>query len=433
MLNASRNPSCVHRAIANRTRIGKRARRKQPWLLEPLESRVVLSYTFSYVAPIATATGSGGTDALVIAPIGGFLEWSVNGGGFNQLWGGLPVPGTSATTVDVSLETGDGASFQLGGNDSGGHIGGPASDSNALFVVDVPVVNTSDTAVIDDTAGSVAPATYTVNTGFPGGPTFPITGPGIDWTEPVGIFNGGVTLEGSNADNDTYSVLSTYPATVALGSAEPINIEAGALIGNVINVGSNPGTPSSSKLSDIQSLVTVSDLPGLATLNVLDAGDTASGDADIEPTTVTGLGFGSGGSVSYAGGVIGGIIDLNVYGGTNGSSGVTYNVSGTSAVTTLYGGPNDNVVNVLATGEDAPLNIYGGGGQDAAYIGDAGSVIGILGDIFVDNTPSPPGFTDLTVDSSTDAVSHDFTLSSSGADSTLVDLCRQRSPTTPPR
>src|SRR5208337_3075358 len=380
------------------------------------------SYTFSYVAPIASAVGSTGTDALVISPIGGFLEWSVNGGGFNQLWGGLQVPATTATTVDVSLETGDGASFQLGGNDSSGNVGGPASQSNALFVVDVPVVNTSDTALIDDSAGSATPATYTINTGFLGGPTFPITGPGIDYTEPVGIFNGGVTLKGSNADNDTYNVLSTYPATAALGSAEPVTVLAGASIGNVINIGNNPGTPSSSTVSDIESLVTVSDLPGLATLNILDAGDTASGPADIEPTTVSGLDFGSGGSVSYAGGVVGGITDLNVYGGTNGSSGVTYNVSGTSAVTTLYGGPNDNIVNVLATGADAPLNIYGGGGQDAVYIGNLGSLAGIQGDVFVDNIPSPPGFTHLTVDASSDAVSHDFTLSSSGADSTLIGL-----------
>ena len=64
--------------------------------------------------------------------------------------------------------------------------------------------------------------------------------------------------------------------------------------------------------------MTVNDSPGLATLNLLDAGDTASGDANINGSTVTGLGFGPGGSVAYAGGATGGVTALNVDGGTNG-------------------------------------------------------------------------------------------------------------------
>ena len=52
-------------------------------------------------------------------------------------------------------------------------------------------------------------------------------------------------------------------------------------------------------------------------------------------------------------------------------------------------------------------------------IGFFGSLASILGPIFVDNEF---GFTDLTADASTDLVSHDFTLSSSGADSTMVGL-----------
>ena len=247
--------------------------------------------------------------------------------------------------MNVDVESGDGASFQLGGGPAGG---GPASNSFALFKVDVPVVNTKDTSVIDDVDGSTVAGTYTVNTGFLGGPTFPITGPGIDYTEPAGIFNGGITLEGSNTDGNTYNVLSTYPATALLGSAEPINIEAGASIGNVINIGNDPGTPASSTLSDIGSTVTVSDLPGLATLNILDAGATASGTGTITAGTVSGLDFGSGGSVAYAGGVAGGIIELNVDGGTDAGAGVTYEVNGTAAgtTTTINGGPNENFYNL---------------------------------------------------------------------------------------
>ena len=166
--------------------------------------------------------------------------------------------------------------------------------------------------------------------------------------------------------------------------------------------------------------MTVSDLPGLATLNILDAGDTASGDADIEPTTVTGLDFGSGGSVSYAGGVVGGIIDLNVYGGTNGGSGVTYNVSGTSAVTTLYGGPNDNIGERARNGCRCPPQHLWRGRTGCRLHRRRRQPPWDPGRCFRRQHTLTPGFTDLTVDASADAVSHDFTLSSSGPDSTLI-------------
>ena len=145
----------------------------------------------------------------------------------------------------------------------------------------------------------------------------------------------------------------------------------------MINIGNDPGTPASSTLSDIGSLVTVSDLPGLATLNILDAGDTASGAGTITASTVSGFDFGSGGSVAYAGGVVGGIIDLNVDGGTDGVTGVTYNVEGTASgtTTTINGGPNINFYALGAVNEDldnlpGPVVINGGGAGDSVEVDD---------------------------------------------------------------
>ena len=80
-MSASRRDRGV---LSNRFGTKSRRRCRQRYGLEPLESRVVLSYTFSYAAPIASAVGTTGTDALIISPIGGFLEWSVNGSAFNH-------------------------------------------------------------------------------------------------------------------------------------------------------------------------------------------------------------------------------------------------------------------------------------------------------------------------------------------------------------
>ena len=81
-----------------KAKLGTKARKRQRQMaLESLESRVVLSYTFSYVGNVATALGSGGTvDSLVIEPFGGFLLHSVNGSPFDGDWGGVSVPAESA-------------------------------------------------------------------------------------------------------------------------------------------------------------------------------------------------------------------------------------------------------------------------------------------------------------------------------------------------
>ncbi len=114
---------------------------------------------------------------------------------------------------------------------------------------------------------------------------------------------------------------------------------------------------------------------------------------------------------------------LTVYGGSGGN---TFTVDGTLSnhavvptQTNLYTGNGNDTTHVEATYADGPLTIFGQSGQDTVSIGFVGSVAGILGRVFVGNTL---GLTNLTVDSSADLVSHDFTLSSTAPTSTLTRL-----------
>jgi len=311
---------------------------KRRFTVESLESRTLLSYTFVYTNPnTVTVNESGGSDSFSVINNGSnLLEFSESGGPFSTDWGavGNLVDASAATTVTVNI-TGDNSALNLGNATTA------ASVNFAAFITSM-AANAANTVTIDDSASTAPSTTYTVASGT--GPSFPITGPGINFQEPVGISNGGITLKGGSGV-DTYNVVSTF-------ANEPVTIAGGASIGNIVNVGSDPGTPSSSTLGNIHSLVTVNDTPGLMTLNLLDAGDTTSATGNITGSTVTGLGFGSGGSVAYAGGFLGGVTSLVIDGGTSadGDSGVTYNFTSTSTDTTLNDGPNADTVNITGTG-----------------------------------------------------------------------------------
>jgi hypothetical protein len=309
--------------------------------LEPLESRTLLSYTFTYNAATTTATVAAVAPAaaqpLVISPVGAQLEWSVNGAAFSNVWTNGPVPVPGVTVIDVTLDSGAGASLQFGGNSGLAVGGGPASTVAAALNVTVPT-NTTDSVIIDD-SGSTAATTYTVNlaTGLRTitATTPPAVPPTINYTETGPALGGGITLKGSSGvlAVDTYNVLSTF-------SGEPVNIVGGSGT-NTVNVG-NAGT-----LVGILSPVTVSDLLGSMTLNLLETGDTTGTGATITNSSVTGLNFGTGGKVNYTGvtTLTGGVTALNV---TDGSALVsTYNVESTSAATTLSTGSNTgDIVNV---------------------------------------------------------------------------------------
>ena len=217
MQNVSRNGTGVDRP-RSRLKAGKRNKRPRQSVLETLESRVVMSYTFSYnpFTQTAQAIGSFSKDQLVIEPVNGFLEHSVNGSPFSGSWGFFSVPAKSYVDVNVLVSGKDGSSVILG------TPAGPASNLNAQFNV-IAGTNTKDTVTIDDSAGTklaAGPFAYKVDTGVTG----TVTGPGINYSQASGpAFGAGVALLGSSVNGDTYFVSSVFqgePFTIVTARRE---------------------------------------------------------------------------------------------------------------------------------------------------------------------------------------------------------------------
>ncbi len=335
----------------------KTPNRRRQMTLESLESRVVLSYTFSYTAPVATAVGTAAVNSLVLEPVDGFLFYSVNGSAFSGNWGGTSVPASPTVTVDITLSSGDGSSLVLG------TPAGPASDLLASFSVVAPA-NTSDSVLIDDSGGTtLSAATYTIDT-----VSGVITGPGINYNQSTSApFQGGVTLSGSGASGDIYNVVSV------LGS-QSTTIQTAASTASTVNVGSGGTLTVNSPLA-IYSPPSppVTDDPGDSaaisgtTINVNDQNDTTDPSATLDdlsgnenaPYEVTGL---SAAPVEYGAGVTA----VNIYGGTSagGTAGVIYNINNTQAgtTTTINSGTGNDTANVTGVGIAAGTTVFLNGG-----------------------------------------------------------------------
>lgn len=338
MVNFPGRGNPVHEQSRRGSLTASRRRILQRAFMDQLEDRTLLAYGFSYnpAGHVATANGNAATDALVVSPIGGLLQHSVNGSAFDSDWGGLTVPASVIETVNVNLSTGDGSSLQLGGN-AGANVGGAASLLTANFNV-VAVANTADTVTIDDSAGITAAPTYTVNL-LPG----TISGPGIVYNESASAaFQGGVTIKGATTTANTYNVLS-----VCCGGAthEPVNVTGGVST-STVNVGSG-GTLA------INSTLAIFGFGGTTNVNVNNTSDVAHGAATLNnlsgnvnaPFQVTGL---SNAAIEFGTG----ITAVNINGGRNGAAGVTYNVDSTQTGTalTITGGTNQNFVNLSNAG-----------------------------------------------------------------------------------
>ena len=315
------------------TRLAHRSRSKRRYSLEQLEGRALLSYTFSYNSgtQAATVTGTSAVDSLVIEPVSGFLEYSVNGGGFSGNWGGNSVPASPTVTVSIGLSTGEGSSLTLGTST------GPASALLATFDVTAGA-NTTDTLSIDDSTGTTLASgahPYSIATAVSGGT---ITGPGFVVNEQSNAMSGGVTLKGSPVNGDIYNVPSVR-------ASEPFNLVAHASTTNTINVGNAGST------QGVNSTLVVT---GPATLNLDD-----SADQNAIPVTLDNLS----GNVNAAFEVLGlspGAIEygpsisaLTIHGGNvEDTLGIAFNINNTQAntPTTIYGGTKQNHYNLSNSG-----------------------------------------------------------------------------------
>ena len=394
MQKSSRNGSLAGRPRI-RTQIAKRAKRQREYSLEALESRTLLSYTFSYnpATQVATAAGSSGaTDSLIIEPVSGFLYHEVNGGGFVGTWGGLSVPAAPTVQVNITVSTGDGSSLTLGTPT------GPASELNAFFNVVAGPAGTDDSVLIDDSEGttlasSVHPYSFDTQPGS-------ITGPGINFFQgsSLNAFGGGLTFLGSSVDGDIYNVYSTYelfePLTIVTGDSGDATVNIGD---GVFSLGSPLAIYSSGGLIGINIYDYDDDVTTAVTFDDLSGNSSA-------PYEITGIhnAFANnvGAPIEYGSGVA----SIDYYGGT---AGTDYSVEDTQFGTGLY--------------------LYNNG-DDLVYVSDFGSLEGIQGAVYVENDGFFD-FTDLVVDASFDDLDHLLTLSGSADGvSTLTDFDDQFAP-----
>jgi hypothetical protein len=162
-----------------------------------------------------TATGDAATGTLYLEQFGGLVYHSTDGVVFSPDWGGgLTIAAAAASTVNVTLSTGNGSILILGG------VLSPASALQAAIRVVAPLGNTTDQTIIDDSLNS-SPMTYVVDTqpGF-------ITALGINYDQSASAaFVGGVILKGSSAGS-VYNIKTIlHPA---ISSAEPFIAIGGA-------------------------------------------------------------------------------------------------------------------------------------------------------------------------------------------------------------
>ena len=356
MQKVSRSSSSIDLALG-RTKLGRRAKRKRQFALESLESRTLMTYTFTYGGANGpqVVDESGGGDSFTVANNGsGLLEWSSdNGASFSTQWGAISADTLNASSnVTLTINLGSDNSAVIDGVSTVGSTAtSSASAVLAHLVVSAAAGNTSDSLVIDDTTSSLGDGIYTVQTSV--NPI--VTGPLDDLFVSAGAnpLAGGVTIKGSAANN-TFDVTSTF-------AGEPVNIRAGAG-SNTVNVG-NAGV-----LAGIAGALSVS---GNAVMNIDDHNDVTHATATLDnlaggstPYELTGLGNAP---ISWGAGVSA----VNITGGTSagGTAGVTYNVNNTQSTTTttITGGSQQNFFDLSNADESGgldnlpgPVSIHGG-------------------------------------------------------------------------
>ena len=308
-----------------------------------------------------------------------------------------------------------------------GSTGGPGT----MAAIQGPISVTNPPALTDlnfhdenDTTGQ----TWTLdnNDGLGTG-SVAVTGSATTSYDPFDLSS--LTVNGGSGGN-TFTVDATsafYPTTLNTGLGDDTtNVFASG--DNTLNIhgqgGQDTVTLGADPVAGMQNLfgtINVDNDLGFTDLILDDSADTTGQTAllfnDGTNGQVTGL---SPATINY---VDSGISSLTVFGGSGGN---TFTVDGTISniflspvVTTLNTGFGDDTTFVEATAADGPLDVHGQSGQDSVLISDFGSVADILGTVTVDNSF---GFTDVTADASGDSVSHDFTLSSTGLQSTLTGL-----------
>jgi hypothetical protein len=377
MLTARGSGLSVGRPLARRTRCGKRSKRKRQYSIEPLETRALLSYTFVYggINGPQTVNEAGGSDSFKVINNGsGLLEYSINNGPFSTDWDPIAPGGAhtlnASNAVSLTINLGADNSAIIDGDAA--TASSSASEVLARWTVNAFAGNTADSLTIDDLTSPFGAGTYNF-TGAHSLLTPALIGPSGDIMFTLGkaACGGGVTIQGSNAAN-SFAVGDTYTSS---GVGEPVTILGGSgddfatiyrttdLAPATVQLGAGSNTvqfAAFNLLTNIGAPVFVTDPTAL---EIDDNGDTTHATATLDalsgnkatPFEVTGLGNAP---IEYGAGVTA----VNIYGGTNGTGGVTYDINNTPSgtTTTIYGGPNANTINLSNGSEPGGLNNLAG-------------------------------------------------------------------------
>lgn len=176
----------------------------------------------------------------------------------------------------------------------------------------------------------------------------------------------GYTVRAMNVEDDlTLNALNGTNSVTVLGVTGPTTVNGGSGA-DTITVGSSTAVPSKT-FTDIMGLLTINGSSGTDKLIVNDKA--AVTDQVYTITNSTFKRTAMKGQVAYSS-----VEDIQ-----------------------LTTGNSDNTVNVLSTPLGIPVHVIAGGGQDTINVGDAGTVDGIQGPLFVAN---PPNYSTLNVDDS---------------------------------
>jgi hypothetical protein len=328
--------------------------------------------------------------------------------------------GAGADHVNI-LATATGSTLNLQGQNGldSVNVGNAGSVQGIQGAVNIENTTQADALTIDDSADATA-RTVTLSSFTPAGDS---AWEGITGLAPAVInyevgdvtsatINGGTGGNTFNVNSLAAGIGSTFLNTGTGNDA--VNIRS-TDAGTTLSVDGQNGNDSvyltnAGSVQAIQGTVNIENAGGFDMLTIDDSADTTARNATLDSfmpaadsawESVTGM---APGAINYE------LADMYSATIDGGSGGNTFNVNyvGPEGVINLNTGTGTDHVNILATAGGTTLSVQGQSSLDTVSVTNAGSVLGILGTVNIENTGSIDA---LTIDDSADTTARTATLS----------------------